>query len=63
MGVLADDNVIKDIRIFEKFLQNFGQILFLIFKIFSGFGYTNQGTSISYFFHTIMTKILSVCAL
>ena len=40
-GVLADDYVIKNICIFHKFLLNFGQILSLIFKIFSGFGCTN----------------------
>ena len=40
-GVLANDYVIKNIRIFHKFLLSFGQILSLIFKIFSGFGCTN----------------------
>ena len=62
-GVLANDYVIKNIRIFHKFLLNFGQILSQIFKIFSGFGCTNLGTSISTVFHKIMTKILSVYAL
>ena len=62
-GVLANDYVIKNIRIFHKFLLNFGQILSQIFKIFSGFGCTNYGTSISNFLHKIMTKILSACAL
>ena len=40
-GVLANDYVIKNNRIFHKFLLNFGQILSLIFKIFSGFDCTN----------------------
>ena len=40
-GVLAKDNVIKNIRIFHEFLLNFGQIFSLIFKIFSGFCCTN----------------------
>ena len=62
-GVLANDNVIKNIRIFHEFLLNFGQIFCLIFKIFSGFCCTNQGTSMSIIFHKIMTKILSLCAL
>ena len=60
---MANDYVIKNIRIFHKFLLNFGQILSLIFKIFSGFGGTNLGTSISNILHEIMTKIFSVCAL
>ena len=34
-GVLANEYVIKNIHIFHKFLLNFGQILYLIFKIFS----------------------------
>ena len=40
-GGLANDYVIKNIRIFYKFLLNFKQILSQIFKIFSGFGCTN----------------------
>ena len=34
-GVLANDYVIKNIRIFRKFLLNFGQIWSVIFKIFA----------------------------
>ena len=62
-GGLAIDYVIKNIRIFYRILLNVGQIQSLIFKIFSRFGCTNQGTSISNILHEIMTKIFSVCAL
>ena len=43
-GVLANDYVIKNIRILHKYLLNFGQVLSLIF---SGFGCRNKGTSMS----------------